>query len=60
MRYLRDHDTTTDRASSLATLTVAATEGALILCRARGDDQPLRRVSAELGRALRAALAQPS
>lgn len=53
---LRDHGTTSDRASGLATLTVAATEGALILCRARGDDQPLRRVSGEVRRAVRAGL----
>lgn len=35
-------------AASFATLTVAALEGALILCRARGDDEPLREVGAQL------------
>ncbi|WP_028926058.1 TetR/AcrR family transcriptional regulator [Pseudonocardia acaciae] len=45
-----------EHASDLATLAVASVEGALILCRARGDDEPLRRVGAQLERSIRQAL----
>ena len=36
------------RARALATMTLAGMEGALILCRAEGDVQPLETVAAEL------------
>lgn len=43
------------RAAGLATLAVAAIEGAVVLCRARRDTQPLDAVEAELARAIEAA-----
>lgn len=39
---------TPDEAASVATLTIAAIEGALILSRAQGSDEPLRRVGERL------------
>ena len=45
------------RAASLATLTVAAIEGAVLLCRARRDTAPLDAVASELAEAIEAARA---
>jgi AcrR family transcriptional regulator len=45
-----------DRAADLADLTVAAVEGAVILCRAKRDLAPLENVERELERSLGAAL----
>lgn len=45
------------RAASLATLTVAAIEGAVLLCRARRDTAPLDAVATELASAIEAARA---
>jgi TetR/AcrR family transcriptional repressor of lmrAB and yxaGH operons len=39
-----------ERASSVASLSVAAMEGALILCRAEGNAEPLEAVAREIGR----------
>nr|WP_157529340.1 TetR/AcrR family transcriptional regulator [Kibdelosporangium sp. MJ126-NF4]CEL22944.1 Transcriptional regulator, TetR family [Kibdelosporangium sp. MJ126-NF4]CTQ90083.1 Transcriptional regulator, TetR family [Kibdelosporangium sp. MJ126-NF4] len=44
------------RATTMATTAIAATEGAVIMSRARRDTQPLDEVAAELELALRAAL----
>src|SRR2546421_5259956 len=44
------------RAARLATLAVAAVEGAVVLCRARHDTEPLRDVGRELEVAIEAAL----
>ncbi|HEX4296746.1 MAG TPA: TetR/AcrR family transcriptional regulator [Devosia sp.] len=44
-----------ERAGAIATMAVAAMEGALILCRAEGGTAPLERVAAELKRLLPAA-----
>jgi hypothetical protein len=41
-----------DRASAIATATLAGMEGALILCRAEGNSGPLETVAAELMRLL--------
>lgn len=46
-----------ERAAAIAVATVAAMEGALILCRAEGNGQPLETVAAELMRLLRDAAA---
>jgi len=53
---LREAGVQASRAADLATLTVAAMEGALILCRAHGNDEPLRRTAAALRHSVRAAL----
>ncbi|TQN30210.1 TetR family transcriptional regulator [Haloactinospora alba] len=45
---LTAHGTPAPRAARLATLTVAAVEGALLLCRTRRDTAPLDEVRAEL------------
>jgi hypothetical protein len=45
-----------ERASRLATLTVAAIEGAVVLCRAERSTRPLDDVGAELEASLRSAL----
>ena len=45
---LERHGVTTERARSLATLSVAAIEGAVVLARAQRSTEPLRRVAAEL------------
>lgn len=47
----------TARAARLATLTVASIEGAVLLCRARRDTQPLDAVARELAAAIEAARA---
>ena len=44
------------RAGRLATLVVAGIEGAIVMCRAAGDNAPLDRVGRELERAVRDAL----
>jgi AcrR family transcriptional regulator len=46
-------------AARLATLTVAAVEGAIVLCRARRDTRPLDRVERELRDAIESARAAP-
>jgi len=43
------HGRSAEEAGSLAALIVAAIEGALILCRAQGSEEPLRAVGAQLG-----------
>lgn len=45
---LREHGVATAEAEQLATLVVAAAEGAVVMCRARRSTQPLDRVSAQL------------
>lgn len=55
-RSLRDHGAEPDRADRLATLVIASVEGALAMCRARGDRQPLDEVGAELEAMLAAAV----
>ena len=52
---LRDAGVSRARAASLATLTVAAIEGAVVLCRAERTTQPLRDVGRELEAAIVAA-----
>jgi len=47
------------RASRIAVATVAGMEGALILCRAEGNSEPLETVAAELKRLLPSAAAAP-
>jgi AcrR family transcriptional regulator len=53
---LRDAGLPRARARRLATTIIASVEGAVILCRAEHDGQPLRDVGAELELVLRAAL----
>ena len=52
---LRDVGIPRARAARLATLTVAAIEGAVVLCRAERTTQPLRDVGRELEAAIAAA-----
>ncbi|ALG15361.1 TetR family transcriptional regulator [Kibdelosporangium phytohabitans] len=47
------------RATTMATTAIAATEGAVIMCRARRDMRPLDEVAAELELGLRSALNPP-
>jgi TetR/AcrR family transcriptional repressor of lmrAB and yxaGH operons len=53
---LEDHDVDPERARSLATLSVAAIEGAVVVARARREIAPLERVGRELEELLRDAL----
>jgi hypothetical protein len=53
---LREHGVDAAEAGELATLVVAAAEGAVALCRARRSTQPLDRVAAQLEGLLRTAL----
>ncbi|MEV4423472.1 TetR/AcrR family transcriptional regulator [Patulibacter sp. NPDC049589] len=46
-----------DRARSLATLVLSGIEGAIVLCRAQGSAEPLRRVAGELATVVGAAVA---
>jgi|SRR5215471_4356081 len=45
---LREHGAATEQAEQLATLIVAAVEGTVAMCRAKGDIQPLDDVAAQL------------
>ena len=45
---LREHGAGSPEAEQLATLVVAATEGAVVMCRAQRSTQPLDRVAAQL------------
>jgi AcrR family transcriptional regulator len=53
---LRDHGVAEDRARSLARLVVAAAEGAVAMCRAQRDIQPLDDVATELTALLESAI----
>lgn len=53
---IRPHLTDPDRATSIATITVAAIEGAVVLARAQRSSAPLERVGRELEKLLAAAL----
>ena len=52
----RDHGVNAARADSLATMTIAAIEGAIVLARADQSIEPLERVTQELERLVTAAL----
>ncbi len=54
---LVEHGVEADHAGRLATMVIASVEGALAMCRARGDLQPLKDVGAELEAMLEAAIA---
>lgn len=53
---LREHGVEDAHAGRLATMVIASVEGALAMCRARGDLQPLQDVGAELEAMLEAAI----
>jgi AcrR family transcriptional regulator len=53
---MRQHGVEPDRADQLATLVVAAAEGAVAMCRARRSADPLDHVTAELTALVRAAV----
>jgi AcrR family transcriptional regulator len=55
-KMLRDAGVSRADSARLATLTVAATEGAIVLCRARSDIRPLTTVARELETAIESAL----
>jgi AcrR family transcriptional regulator len=55
-KMLRDAGVSRAESARLATLTVAATEGAIVLSRARGDIRPLTTVARELEATIKAAL----
>lgn len=59
-RALRRGGIAEQPARELATLAVAAVEGAMVMCRATHDRQPLVRVGAQLKRAIEAALPRKS
>ena len=54
-----DHGADPDQAPELATLVVAAVEGAIAMCRARRDTAPLDRVAHRLEALIDAALGGP-
>lgn len=54
-KMLRDAGVSRAESARLATLTVAATEGAIVLCRARGNIRPLTTVARELETTIKAA-----
>jgi TetR/AcrR family transcriptional regulator, lmrAB and yxaGH operons repressor len=54
---LRHHGVAEDRASSLATMTIAAIEGGVVLARAQRSTEPLDRVTVEIESLLSAELA---
>lgn len=53
---LREHGVDEAHAGRLATMVIASVEGALAMCRARGDLQPLQDVGAELEAMLEASI----
>ncbi|WP_406438261.1 TetR/AcrR family transcriptional regulator [Streptomyces sp. NBC_00631] len=57
---LRDHGADPDGAPEVATLVVASVEGAIAMCRARRDMEPLERVARRLEALLEAELARPA